>query len=398
MKINFPFSPELKKLFKIYNETGDNLRIVGGAVRNFLLQKEISDIDLATKLRISDSIAILKENKIRYIPTGLKHGTITALINKKTFEITTLRSDKNCDGRFADVEFVTSYQEDAKRRDFTINALFLDEEGRICDYFNGISDINNGIIKFINDPIIRIKEDYLRILRFFRFFCDYGTKLDFKSLKATIKLNQNLEYLSADRVRNEFLKIIASKHTENLLLILRIFNKFQFSNILFSEEINIKNYQNLLKLEQNNIDFDIRIKFFTIFNKSNNLNNICHNLNFSNKDKNYILELQKYHIINFDIKKIDLIKLLYKFPKETLIDFLKIRLILSKNDKNNEFLQLKNYILDQNCPKFILNGNDLLKIGIEAKDIGNKLRELKDIWIESEFNISKDELLYQISS
>jgi poly(A) polymerase len=398
MKINFPFSPELKKLFKIYNETGDNLRIVGGAVRNFLLKKEISDIDLATKLRISDSIAILKENKIRYIPTGLKHGTITAFINKKTFEITTLRSDKNCDGRFADVEFVTSYQEDAKRRDFTINALFLDEEGRICDYFNGISDINNGIIKFINDPIIRIKEDYLRILRFFRFFCDYGTKLDFKSLKATIKLNQNLEYLSADRVRNEFLKIIASKHTENLLLILRIFNKFQFSNILFSEEINIKNYQNLLKLEQNNIDFDIRIKFFTIFNKSNNLNNICHNLNFSNKDKNYILELQKYHIINFDIKKIDLIKLLYKFPKETLIDFLKIRLILSKNDKNNEFLQLKNYILDQNCPKFILNGNDLLKIGIEAKDIGNKLRELKDIWIESEFNISKDELLYQISS
>lgn len=396
MKISFPFSPELKKLFKIYNKTSDNLRIVGGAVRNFLLKKEISDIDLATKLRISDSIAILKENKIRYIPTGLKHGTITAIINKKTFEITTLRSDKNCNGRFADVEFITSYQEDAKRRDFTINALFLDEKGQIYDYFNGISDINNGVIKFINDPIIRIKEDYLRILRFFRFFCDYGTKLDFKSLKSVIKLNQNLRYLSADRVRNEFIKIINSKNTENLLLILRIFNKFQFSNILFSEEIDIKNYQNLLKFQKSNIDFDIRIKFFTIFNKSNNLSNICHNLNFSNKDKNYILELQKYQIINFDIKKIDLIKLLYKFPKELLIDFLKIRLILSKNDKNNDFLQLKHYILDHNCPKFILNGNDLLKMGVEAKKIGDKLQKLKDIWIESEFNISKDELLVMI--
>ena len=396
MKINFPFSPELEKLFKIYNETGDNLRIVGGAVRNFLLKKEISDIDLATKLRISDSIAILKKNKIRYIPTGLKHGTVTALINKKTFEITTLRSDKNCDGRFADVEFVTSYQEDAKRRDFTINALFLDEKGQIYDYFNGISDINNGVIKFINNPAIRIKEDYLRILRFFRFFCDYGIKLDFKSLKSVIKLNHNLKYLSADRVRNEFLKIINSKNTENIILILKILNKFQFSGILFSEEIDIENYQNLLKLQKNDIDFNIRIKFFTIFNKSNNLNNICHNLNFSNKDKNYILELQKYQIVNFDIKKIDLIKLLYQFPKEILIDFLKVRLILSKNNKNNEFLQLKSHILNQNCPKFILNGNDLLKMGITAKEIGDKLQKLKDIWIESKFNISKDELLAMI--
>ena len=120
MKIDFLFSAELKKLFQIYNKNKeDNIRIVGGAVRNSFLKKDISDIDLATKFRISDSIKILKENNIKFIPTGIKHGTITAIINKKTFEITTLRSDKNCDGRFADVEFVTSYIEDAKRRDFT---------------------------------------------------------------------------------------------------------------------------------------------------------------------------------------------------------------------------------------------------------------------------------------
>lgn len=397
MKINFQFSPELQQLFHIYNKDGDNLRIVGGAVRNFLLEKEISDIDLATKFRISKSIEILKKNKIHYIPTGIKHGTITALINKKTFEITTLRSDKNCDGRFADVEFVTSYREDAKRRDFTINALFLDEKGQIFDYFDGISDIKKGVIKFINDPKIRIAEDYLRILRFFRFFCYYGKKLDFKSLKEAIKANHNLAKLSADRVRNEFLKIISSKNNQNLLKTLKIFNKFNFSDILFQNKLDIKNYQNLLDFQQKlDREFDVRIKFFTLLSRSENLEKICQNLNFSNKDRNYILSFTNYQIIDFAITKIALIKLLYKFDRNLLIDYLKIRLILSKNNLTREFLQLEKQILDQNCPKFILNGNDLLEKGVKPKEIGQKIQKLQEIWIESEFKIKKDDLLMQI--
>ena len=348
MQITFPFSPELKKLFQIYNKDGDNLRIVGGAVRNFLLKKEISDIDLATKFRISDSIKILQKNKIRYIPTGIKHGTITAVINKKTFEITTLRSDKNCDGRFADVEFVTSYEEDAKRRDFTINALFLDENGQIFDYFNGISDIQKGLIKFINEPNIRIAEDYLRILRFFRFFCYYGKKLDLKSLKESIKANKNLAKLSADRVINEFLKIISTQNNQNLLKTLKIFNKFNFSDILFDFKLDIENYLNLLNLEKElNIIFDVRIKFFILLNKFSNLEKNCEDLNFSKKDKNYILSLKEYQIVNFSISKIDLIKLLYQFDKNLIIDFLTINLIYQKTKNIQQFLELKQKILEQ---------------------------------------------------
>tara|TARA_Y100000389_G_scaffold48689_2_gene44029 strand:- start:2218 stop:3411 length:1194 start_codon:yes stop_codon:yes gene_type:complete len=394
LKINSIFSPDLQQIFNIYNKDGDNLRIVGGAVRNFLLEKEIIDIDLATKFRISESIEILKKNKIHFIPTGIKHGTITALINKKTFEITTLRSDKNCDGRFADVKFITSYKEDAKRRDFTINALFLDEKGQIYDYFNGISDIKKGLIKFINDPKVRIAEDYLRILRFFRFFCYYGKSLDFKSLKEAIKANQNLIKLSADRVRNEFLKIISSKNNQNLLTTLKIFNKFNFSDILFQNKLDIESYQNLLNLEQKlDKEFDINIKFFILLFKSENLDKICQDLNFSNKDRYYILSLNNYQIIDFSITKTDLIKLLYEFDQNLLIDLLKIRLILSKNTPNKDFLYLKKQILELHCPKFILNGHDLLEKGIKPKEIGKKLKKLQEIWIESNFQIQKSELL-----
>lgn len=398
MKIDFLFSAELKKLFQIYNKNKeDNIRIVGGAVRNSFLKKDISDIDLATKFRISDSIKILKENNIKFIPMGIKHGTITAIINKKTFEITTLRSDKNCDGRFADVEFVTSYIEDAKRRDFTINALFLDEKGQIFDYFNGISDLSRGLIKFINEPEIRIREDYLRILRFFRFFSYYGKKLDFKSLKESIKANKNLKDLSADRVRNEFLKIILAKNNQNLLKTLNIFNKFNFSNVLFNAKLDIQNYQNLLTLEDKlNIVFDIKIKFFILLNQFSNLEQVCNNLNFSKKDKNYILELQKYQIVNFSISKIALIKLLYKFDKILITDFLKINLIYQNLPDISQFNKLKLRTLEQDLPKFILNGNDLLKIEVKPKEIGRGLQKLQEIWIESEFKINKNDLLKEI--
>ena len=270
----------------------------------------------------------------------------------------------------------------------------MDKNGQIFDYFDGILDLKDKNIKFINDPKVRIAEDYLRILRFFRFFCYYGEKLDFKSLKEAIKANQNLTKLSADRVRNEFLKIISVKNNKNLLKTIKIFNKFNFSDILFNCKLDIANYQNLLDLEQKlGREFDIRIKFFILMSQSENLEKICKNLNFSNKDRDYILSLKNYQIIDFSIAKISLIKLLYKFDRNLIIDFLKIGLILSKIDLNEQFLQLEKQILGQNCPKFILNGNDLLKIGIKPKEIGKKLQKLQAIWIESEFKLTKDQLL-----
>ena len=158
--------------------------------------------------------------------------------------------------------------------------------------------------------------------------------------------------------------------------------------------MDIENYLNLLNLEKElNIIFDVRIKFFILLNKFSNLEKNCEDLNFSKKDKNYILSLKEYQIVNFSISKIDLIKLLYQFDKNLIIDFLTINLIYQKTKNIQQFLELKQKILEQELPKFILNGNDLLNIGINPKEIGQKLKKFQKIWIESEFKITKEELL-----
>ena len=159
------FTNELKYLFEILLKTGDELRLVGGCIRNYFLGKKINDYDLATQHEPDQLIDILKKNSVSYLDLNRKFGTITAIINGKKFEITSLRRDIASDGRHAVVKFTRDYLEDAKRRDFTFNALYSDANGVIYDYFDGISDLKKGLIRFIGDPEQRILEDHLRILR-----------------------------------------------------------------------------------------------------------------------------------------------------------------------------------------------------------------------------------------
>lgn len=211
MKIKFYFPKEIKLLFKIFNQNNqDNLRLVGGAIRNKLMNKKINDYDFATKFNPREIIVILNQNNIKYLTIGEKHGTITAIINNKKFEITTLRLDTEPDGRHSVVEFIDSYQDDAKRRDLTFNALYLDYQKNLYDYFNGITDLKKKMVKFIGEPEKRIQEDCLRILRFFRFFSNYGIFLDYKSLEGCKKYKENLRQLSKERIKHEFYQILVS--------------------------------------------------------------------------------------------------------------------------------------------------------------------------------------------
>ena len=166
---------EAQIIFSSLDEVGKNSKVkfVGGCVRKALLGEDIDDIDLATSLEPHEVKKKLSEKGIKVIDTGISHGTITAILNKKKLEITTLRKDISTDGRHANVIFTQDWEQDASRRDFTINAIYTDIEGRIFDPFNGISDLQNGKIKFIGSPEKRIQEDYLRILRYFRFFLHY---------------------------------------------------------------------------------------------------------------------------------------------------------------------------------------------------------------------------------
>jgi poly(A) polymerase/tRNA nucleotidyltransferase (CCA-adding enzyme) len=186
-------------------------RLVGGVVRDTLLGRAVADIDLASPLPPDAVIATLREAGIRVVPTGMDHGTVTAVIDGHGFEITTLRRDVETDGRHAIVAFTTDWRTDASRRDFTINAMSMTRDGAVYDYFGGVDDLHAGIVRFVGDAATRIAEDYLRILRFFRFFARYGrTEPDKATLSALTAGVHGLHRLSAERVWSELAKILST--------------------------------------------------------------------------------------------------------------------------------------------------------------------------------------------
>ncbi len=204
-------SPELKAVVAALGSGGEKPRIVGGAVRDGLLGLPVADVDLATILTPDDVINRLEGARIKAIPTGIDHGTVTAVSDGKTFEITTLRRDVSTDGRRATVAFSTDWQEDAARRDFTINALYADpHNGEIFDYFGGLDDLKAGTVRFIGDATARIAEDHLRILRYFRFYARFGKSVpDPKAITACEAAAKSLMALSRERIADELIKLLA---------------------------------------------------------------------------------------------------------------------------------------------------------------------------------------------
>ena len=186
-------------------------RIVGGAVRDTLLGRPVADIDLATPRHPAQVAEAVRAAGLRAVPTGVRHGTVTAIAESRGFEITTLRLDVETDGRHAVVAFTDSWREDAARRDFTINALFLDRCGGVYDYFGGVADLHAGRLRFVGDPATRIAEDYLRILRFFRFYARYASGAPDPAAIAAIRSGvPGLATLSAERVWSELTRILAA--------------------------------------------------------------------------------------------------------------------------------------------------------------------------------------------
>ncbi|MDR3514643.1 MAG: CCA tRNA nucleotidyltransferase [Azospirillaceae bacterium] len=191
--------------------SGVSLRFVGGCVRDTLLGRPIADFDLATDAVPTRTLALLRRAGFRALPTGIAHGTITALVDHQPFEITTLRRDVETDGRHAVVRFTDDWREDAARRDFTVNAMSCDRDLVLSDYFDGVADLRAGRIRFVGDPEQRIREDVLRLLRFFRFHARFGRgDPDPAALDAATRLAPLLPTLSAERVRDETLKLLAT--------------------------------------------------------------------------------------------------------------------------------------------------------------------------------------------
>ena len=289
---------EAQIIFSHLNEIGkeSKVRFVGGCVRKAICSENINDIDLATSLEPDEVKKILHKEDIKVIDTGISYGTITAILNKKKFEITTLRKDISTDGRHANVEFTSNWEQDASRRDFTINAIYADIEGRIFDPLNGTSDLQNGIIKFIGSPSERIQEDYLRILRYFRFFIQYSKTDHDQNIIHSIKQYINgINKISNERIFNELEKIMMLKNVYSLFshelskeIILNIFPQFKYyERLKMFDSLNIKlrdKYDSYLILA------------LLILDQTNNYEYFCHKYKTSNSIKNRFKNIS----INFE--------------------------------------------------------------------------------------------------
>jgi poly(A) polymerase len=203
----------LTRLLSALDRDGEEARVIGGAVRNALLGEPIGDVDVATTALPAEVTRRANAAGFKPIPTGIEHGTITVIVSGQPFEVTTLREDIETFGRKANVSFGRDWKADAERRDFTMNALSLSADGRVHDYVDGIKDLHARRVRFIGDPAKRIAEDYLRILRFFRFHAAYGHgALDLQGFHACIVAREGLDQLSRERVRMELLKLLVAPH------------------------------------------------------------------------------------------------------------------------------------------------------------------------------------------
>lgn len=213
--------PSLRRLLEAFNGDGEETRIVGGAVRNVLIGKPLSDIDCTTTMLPEAIIERARKAGFKFVPTGIEHGTITVIVDGEPFEVTTLREDVETDGRYAVVRFGRDFELDAKRRDFTINALSLGIDGTLYDYTDGIADLSARRVRFIGDAQTRIREDYLRIMRFFRFHAEYSRGApDPEGLAASGAERQGLAHLSKERIRHELLRLLVAERAEPTIHVL----------------------------------------------------------------------------------------------------------------------------------------------------------------------------------
>jgi poly(A) polymerase len=237
-----------QRLIQAFADQGFTVRFVGGCVRDAVLGIAAQDIDMAVPLSPDGVMDLLKKAKIKFIPTGYEFGTITAVVESRPFQITSLREDWETDGRHARVVYGTSWEADALRRDFTINALYAERDGTVLDYCGGLEDLRSGIIRFVGEARQRIQEDYLRILRYFRFLAWYGHgPVTPEALEACTALRHGLGGLSRERIGHEFLKLIAAPLPLPSLVLMEKAGVFPF---ILPHSPNLKALEVLLQFEK----------------------------------------------------------------------------------------------------------------------------------------------------
>ena len=394
-------APSTQAVFDALEMKGFTARVVGGAVRNSLLGLSVADVDLATDAPPDEIMACARAAGLSAIPTGIAHGTVTVIAKGRPFEVTTLRRDLISDGRHAQVAFTQDWAADAGRRDFTINALYCSREGEIFDPLGGLVDIKPVRIRFIGDPFLRVREDYLRILRFFRFSATYvaGGRLDEVGLAACVALKEGLRRISGERIREELLKLLVSGSGVATMRTVVESGVFGVLCALHPRTLALQRLaelETLLGLEADGI----RRLTALALTKADDVLALDRRLKFARRDRDRMMacvravaEMAEMSEVNPRLFK----QSAYRWGLPVWNDALLVW--SARQDQSSPaftYRQRAIHTQDWMAPTFPLTGGDLIAVGAEpGPRVGEILRAVEAEWIEANFTGEREHLLKQ---
>lgn len=391
--------PALQRLFDVIEKAGGEIRVNGGAVRNALMGQSIDPanaVDLSTTLLPERVVEVLEQAGNKAVPTGIEHGTITAVIEGAAFEITTLREDIETDGRHAVVSFGTDWKADARRRDFTMNALYCERDGTLHDPLGGYGDLMAGTVRFIGDPDERIAEDWLRMLRFFRFFAWYGSgRPDAEGLKACARRKQELGALSAERLWQETKKMLAAPDPSRALLWMRQ------SGVLTAllpetEKWGIDAVHGLTASEtQHGWEPDALLRLMAIIPpRLEIIEGLAKRLKLSNDERDRLIAWATASSLQLDTSEATRAAI-YQHGANAISDKLKLAVAAQSEDTGRKDLAgLLEIAENWSPPPFPVSGKDLAELGYRpGPGMGEQLTALEKRWVASDFTLTRGELL-----
>ncbi len=397
--------PAVVQVFELLDGSEGKTKAVGGIVRNTLMGDASGDVDMATMFLPAEVTARAEAANVKAIPTGIQHGTVTLVIDGEAFEVTSLRKDVKTDGRHAEVEFGGDWESDARRRDFTFNALYVGPDGELLDPLGGLEDCLSKNVRYIGDAKKRNKEDFLRILRFYRFFAFYGSgRPDAEGLKASVAQKSKLDQLSAERIWQELKKLLSAPDPSRALLWMRTTGVL--ATILpEGEKWGIDAIHGLISAERDlGWSPDPMLRLMSILPPMpEKLTELGKRLRLSNAE---IDQLQKWAMVeqidpaNPDM---DFKASLYWGDQSTTVSALKLSLanMRQKAPESVEAMQkaagyarLLQIAEEWQQPVFPISGKDLLEAGAApGPELGEALKALEERWVKSGFSLTREKLL-----
>ena len=386
---------------------GADVRFVGGCVRDALQGSESNDIDIGTPDPPERVLALLKDAGLesRTVPRGIAHGTVTALAGGERYEITTLRRDERTDGRHAEVAFTDDWQEDAARRDFTINAMSAAPDGTLFDYFGGWEDLEAGRVRFVGDPARRIAEDHLRILRFFRFYAWYGQgEPDVAALAACAAAADTFTLGSIERLQGELLKLLAA---DDPVPAITAMHEAGVLDELLPEVRLLEVFPRLVKIERINAALDPIRRFAALIADSGvaktatAIRTIADQWRLSAIEGERLAQLVKPPVsLNARLDRRTQRRLLYRLGRERFRDLLLFAWAKEKTEEEGASLRAMLEIADVwEAPTFPVSGADVLSRGIsEGPEVGCLLKAVENWWIDQDFAPDRAALLERLDA